>query len=501
MRKNLLRKNSLIEFLFENKGKDIVSFHMPGHKGGHIYEKLGYGEFLNNIIDFDITEITGADNLFQAEGVIENIMQAYKALYDSKKSYLLVNGSSVGIVASLMSVLSEDDTIIMARNSHKSVYNALSIIGAKPIYAHPKVLEDYGIAGEVTPKEIERCIKENTNAKAVIITSPNYYGICSDIKSISEIVHDAGMILVVDQAHGAHLKFFDEEKDESLIGDEALNVRSLDNKKYLSAENNGADLVINSTHKTLASFTQSAILNIMSDRVSIPDIEDALQKLETTSPSYVLMMSLDINAHILENSRSELIHQWIVELDRFYNLAKRIEGLKTMANSMLDYSKINLDMSALGLDGIELQKELEKRNIIPELSAGNVVMCMSGIGNNRRDYDRLLESLQDISDALKNNGTCYFGKNSDNDGIDLRRVYSDVDFIQKDIPKVKIELPIDDGIGKTCAQALIPYPPGIPVICPGEVITKELIEYIKELNKRGQMIMGLYEGNKIFVGK
>lgn len=506
------KPNSLLKFVIDSKNRNLVSFHMPGHKGGDLYKRFGYGEVLSHITDFDITEFNGADNLFQAAGILKNTMEDYSKLYGSKKSYLLVNGSSCGVISAIMSAVSQGDTLIMARNSHKSVYNALSLIGAKPVYAHPEILKEYGISGAVPPEEVQRCVKEHPNAKAVILTSPNYYGICSDLSSIAEIVHRAGMILIVDQAHGAHLKFFDEIlKGNDIV--QNLNGKvcyeaAVENRVQiddtigkmgiaspLSAENNGADIIINSTHKTLASFTQSAIINVMSDRVSIDDLEDALQKMESTSPSYLLMLSLDINSQIMSEHRSDLIRSWKEELDRFYNLAAEIKGLKTVVHPMLDYTKINLDMSEIGLDGLELQKELEKRDIIPELSAGSLVMCMSGIGNVRRDYDRLLEELKDISEKFDKNESTI-----DSD-VDLMWVYSDVDFEQREIPKKKVKMQINDTIGMVCAQSLIPYPPGIPAICPGEVINEDLVIYIKELNRRGRMVMGLYDNETIFVGK
>ena len=203
-------KEQLTGFLLDHAAQRTVSFHMPGHKGSNLYRRFGYDGFLDQMMDCDITEIPGADNLFQPEGVLRNTMDRYRNLYGSRESYLLVNGSSCGLVAAVMASVPAGGRLILARNCHKAVYNALSLAGAQPVYAFPEMLPEYGITGEIRPEEIRRCIAAAPDASAVLIPSPNYYGICSDISSIAEIVHDAGMTLIVDQAHGAHLKFFDE---------------------------------------------------------------------------------------------------------------------------------------------------------------------------------------------------------------------------------------------------------------------------------------------------
>ncbi len=198
----------------------------------------------------------------------------------------------------------------MARNCHKSVFNALTLGGIRPVYAYPEMIGEFGISGVVSPAEIEHLIRENPDAEAVMITSPNYYGVCSDIKSIADIAHRYGKVLIVDEAHGAHLHFSD-----------ALPP---------SAIQSGADLVINSTHKTLASFTQSAALHYNTDLVDQYILEDKLQCIQSTSPSYLLMTSMDISADILEKHRHVLMEEWTRNLTEFYDRIVRIPGLQTM---------------------------------------------------------------------------------------------------------------------------------------------------------------------------
>lgn len=376
-------KKAITSFLMEHADRNPVSFHMPGHKGSRIYRENGYGDFLDKIMDCDITEIPGADNLFQTEGIISETMKKYENLYEVKKSYLLVNGSSGGLIAAILACVKPGGKLIMARNSHKSVFNALGLASIEPVYAYPEEAEGCGILGEITAEEIARCMDENPEADAVILPSPNYYGICSDVRSISEEVHKRGKVLIVDQAHGAHLRFFEKYGGAGGFPE--------------SAEKQGADIVINSIHKTLASFTQSALLNLCSDRVNPFLLEDRLQAIESSSPSYPMMATLDINADLLEDAGERLIRQWAENLDYFYSEADRIPGLAVLTPRNLDRTKLNIDMSAYGINGNGLEELLMERDIFIELVTGNIVMCMTGIGNTRGDYERLLKALAEIA--------------------------------------------------------------------------------------------------------
>ena len=351
-------KQTLTQFLLNHKERHPVSFHMPGHKGSRIYREHGYGAFLDSIMDCDITEIPGADNLFQTEGVLKETMDRYKAMYGTKESYLLVNGSSGGLIASILASVPKGGKLVMARNCHKSIFNALSLGDITPVYAYPETVQEYGILGSVSPEEVARCLDEHPDAAAVILPSPNYYGICSDVAAIAEVVHARGKILIIDQAHGAHLNFFSKY---ALPGFPA------------AAETAGADVVINSIHKTLASFTQTALLNLCSDRVDKYDLEDRLQAIESSSPSYPMMASLDINADLLEKHGPQLMKEWADNLNWVYETAeKEVPGLRIMRHPMLDATKLNIDMSAYGLDGNQLVELLMEEAIFVDLDTGNI---------------------------------------------------------------------------------------------------------------------------------
>ena len=479
-------KKSVTQFLLDHAAEKPVSFHMPGHKGSDIYRRYGYDEFLNNFIDCDITEIPGADNLFQTEGVIRETAEKYRRLYDVKKSYLLINGTSGGLIAAILASVPQGKKLVMARNCHKSVFNALTLGGIEPVYAYPSMVEEYGISGAVEAEEIARCLDENPEAEAVILPSPNYYGICSDIKAIADVVHARGKVLIVDQAHGAHLKFMAAEPK--------------------SAEECGADIVVNSTHKTLCSFTQSAVLNYNSDRVEQYILEDKLQAIQSTSPSYLLMASLDINADILEKHGERLFSVWQSNIEDFYAKAAAVEGLKLMeVPGAMDKTKINIDMSRYGIDGNQLEELLMEKGIYSELVTGNILMCMTGIGNTGADFERLLAALKSIAEerAFDKDGSDHGAAGTegcdkaDNSGAALwmkRRALHE-------IPKKKQQVHIDESEGLICAASIIPYPPGIPFVCPDEEIGREEIEYIKLLRNRGEKVIGVDENMCVVVGK
>ena len=470
-----MSERPIISFLTEHADKHTVSFHMPGHKGSAIYKKFGYTEFLEKMMDCDITEIIGADNLFQTEGILKAAQEEYAKLYNVKRAYMLVNGTSGGVIAAIMASVPKGGKLVMARNSHKAIYNTLLLADIQPVYAYPEMIEEYGISGEITAEEITRCLDENPDASAVILPSPNYYGICSDIRKIAEIVHSRGKILIVDQAHGAHLKFFSDCGFSDMPQ---------------SAEEQGADIAVNSIHKTLASFTQSAALTFNSDLLDHYTLEDKLQMIQSTSPSYILMGSLDINADIIKNHKEEVFTAWHDALAYFYAEAENISGLAVIRDAKLDFTKINLDMSAYGLSGAELEQMLMEKGIYAELTTGNILMCMTGIGNTKADMEKLLEALREIA-ALH---PLAEGKKQTPPAVLEAR------FELCAVPSKKERVPLSEGAGRICASSIIPYPPGIPFICPGERITDEVITYIAALREAGEKVIGVNAEGEIIVG-
>ena len=528
---------SLTDFLMYHKETHPISFHMPGHKGrSTLYGIYGFGDFVKNVVGNDITEIPGADALQQPRERIRDMMEGYAGLYGAKHTELLVNGSSAGLMASILGSVPRGGKLLMGRNSHKSVYGALRLGGIDPVYIMPEIDGETGLQLGLDPDKIETALIEDPGIKAVLVTSPNYYGVLSDIERIASIVHLHGRILIVDQAHGAHLKFFDY-------------LRSEDGLPHRAAENCGADIVVDSTHKTLLSFTGSAILNICTERPDVSRISELLRMLQTTSPSYLLMGSLDINQQILRMDGYNLIKNWDADIKYFYEEAAQIASLGLIDRIDLDETKVSITMSALGLSGPELAEELEKRNIWVELTHGDYVMLMTGLGNERGDYEDVLSALRDLSahyggriqgvepessasktesaaqdaaqkqakneaqamakneaQAMAKNEAQAANKNASQpvDKIaELRTPSSDSALIerleQRKIPDTYEEVPLYSAEGRVLYESIIPYPPGTPIACPGEVLSKSVILYVRDQLVAQHVVLGVDEEGRVKV--
>lgn len=411
----------MLEFLVKHANNEKASFHMPGHKGAAFFERLGYGDQLSGIVDHDITEIPGADDLRQAEGIIKAITDSYQNLYGSKRSFISVNGSSALIMAAIMTCVKPGHRLLAAADCHISVRNGAALAGVETTYLDTRTIRPWqdkntgsavlsapgslsGLNGDrtdegsfsipagISAQDVAKALDADPLLDAVILPSPNYFGVVSDIRSIADEVQARGKILIVDQAHGAHLKMF-ARWDDSLP---------------LPAENCGADIVIVSTHKTMASFTQTAVSNIMSDDVDVEVYEKNLLMLESTSPSYILMESLAVNADIMEKHGSDLAASWRGDLDWFYDEVRRVSGVRVLTRDLVkhaaeridfDDTKIVIDFSRLGIDGEQAEKLLMEKGIYPEFNTGSIVMCLTGIGNVRKDYELLLDALIEISGA------------------------------------------------------------------------------------------------------
>ena len=496
---------TISDFLKENAAKDLVSFHMPGHKGRpDRFIEAGYGDLLRNASAWDITEVPGADSLFDPRGALRNVMDNYAELYGVRHTELLVNGSSAGIIAAIISSVPVGGKLILSRSSHHAAYSALRLGGINPVYIRPETDPEFNLAAEISPYALEEACEANPDASAVFFSSPNYCGMLSDISVLADIAHDHGMLLIVDQAHGAHLKFFDDEA-----------VRMRDGGSFVpharhAAESLGADIVINSTHKTLFSFTGSAILNICGEDVDIDAIGEAVRMVQTTSPSYLLMASLDISEKIMRSKGPEIIRGWMNDLTWFSHQASKINGLTVVSGRGArgtgaqdadvfqlfryregpDPSKINISMAELGLSGERLDKELRYRDIVSEMVHGEYVLLMTGAGNVRSDYEKLIAALKDIS---ANYG---IGKAIERSP----RSFDDMVLETADLPVEGELVPLYDSVGRVLYDPVITYPPGTPIVCPGEVMTMEAISRISDSLSNGDAVSGIDDEGRIKVG-
>ena len=373
--------SNLQEKLEKYYKEDYLPMHMPGHKRNVelLGEKLPY--------KIDITEIDGFDDLHHAEGLIKDIENKAKKIYGSKKSFLLVNGSTCGILAGIRSVVNFGDKVLVARNSHKSAYNAIELNGLNPIYILPKIGED-GIDRNIDIVEVEEKLKENKDIKLVIITSPTYEGVISRIKDISNIAHKYNVPVLVDEAHGAHLKFI-----ENICDKEALKM--------------GADIVVQSLHKTLPALTGTALLHIRGNLVKEENVARELSIFETSSPSYVLMSSIEECLDIIEKRGKELFEEYQNNLKYFYNKSKNFKNLKILGNEIenkdyYDFGKIVIKTNETNITGKELADILRNDYKIElEMSSINYALAMTSICDGKENFKRLLYALIDIHNKLE----------------------------------------------------------------------------------------------------
>ena len=468
-----------------------VRFHMPGHKGRRtLYDIHGFGSLTREPFAMDITEIPGADNLQQPRGVLRRIMDGYAAQYGAEHTELLVNGSTAGLLAAVLAAVPRGGKLILGRDAHRAVHGALRLGAVQPVYAEPAFDSAGGLALPVTPESIEHQLYQHPDASAVLITSPNYYGILADVERIARVCHVFHKPLIVDQAHGAHLIYFD-----------ALAERE-GREERRAAEHLGADLVVNSTHKTLLSLTGTGILNICSERVPAEEVAAKLRLVQTTSPSYLAMASLDANERITAASGLEIAARWEEDVRRFYEKAKGILGLEILGRPDLDRTKINVSLRKLGLTGAELEQELWRHHIISELSYGDFVLFMTGAGNERSDYEHALEALQEISWAhAGENRTRAPKQHGRQEAPKYLGMKLEQPLEQEEIPTSYEELPLYLAEGRVLYDALIPYPPGAPIACPGEVISRELIDTVLWLLDEDRSVIGVDEERCIKVGK
>ena len=469
------------EFLENHISKDKVSFHMPGHKGRRIFDVHGLGDAVDDLVTGDITEIPGADNILEPQGIIRDVMNRYRILYGSEETFISVGGSSLGLMASILAACDGHDisetAIAIARNSHRSVFNGVALAGAKTIYIYPEILAE-GLVGSINCNAVEDAFiqaeAKGVRISAIVIPSPNYYGICSPIKKIARVVHEHGAILIVDQAHGAHLRFLEPRLSADIADGESC-----------------ADIVVESTHKTLASFTQTAIVNVYNKEL-VDIVESKIKTLQTTSPSYMLMKSLDLNAELMEKYGDDLFESWRMNLDRTYDALEEI-GVGCFGNLMHDRSKILIDASIFGLSGDELSTELEDKGIITELDSGNFSMCMTGIGNGKGDYERLVDAITDIKNERAGCTVGSQGETIDDDAHGGIAALMNKKREQNDIPKDWEWKHIDEAAGLIAAESITPYPPGVPLIVAGEVMDEESLLWAKEFKEKGGKILGITE--------
>ena len=594
-----MSKESLYSKLIEYSKNGRYPLHMPGHKRqrklfdfnkafvgdedffnkpvdnsvNELNEDKEISVYVNNQydpFDIDITEINGFDDLHHPEGIIKAAMENASDFFGTRATFFLVNGSSCGILSAITAVTNIGDTIILGRNCHKSAYNAVQLRDLNVEYVYPEIVEGFNISGGYKPEEIEQKFveaeKKNIKVKAVVITSPTYEGIVSDIKKIAEIVHGHNSILIVDEAHGAHMILSDEFPT--------------------SAYKLGADIVIESAHKTLPAMTQTAFLHVQGDKVSVKDVQRMLSVYQSSSPSYVLMSSLDKCIRELPTKGQKDVNEMLITLKKFHNRVKNLKVLKVLDRSIIgknsvydfDISKIviflNMKLKSIEKDNVELNitklnntvssntvlsdtvlnntlisdtvlnntllsntvsdkaeinnakldnaktnnTELntdkinetydgkylesilrEKYNFEIEMCSKDYVIGMTSICDNMDEILRLADNLVEIDNYIAEKIKDKSLLEQTNTEILLEKTEQVMTIYEALLCK-KEKIEVCNAVGRVSAGYVYVYPPEIPIIVPGDLITNQMLKKIMEYKMSNLNIKGI-DNEKIIVIK
>ncbi len=465
-------KAPLFETVYNHAKNRVVSFHTPGHKNGRGIDKR-LREFTGrNLYYMDVTVFPEVDSLHDPMGPIKKAQQLMARAYGVEHSFFLVNGSSVGNMIMLMSACQPGDSVIVSRNAHKSTMSGIILSGVWPIWVQPKVDQKLDILFDSSPDQIEDALRRYPEAKAVFITSPTYNGVTTDLVKIAEICHSRGKVLLVDEAHGPHLKFH--------------------KNLPVSAVEAGADLCVQSTHKILSALSQGSVVHFQSDLVDITRLRRVVSLLQTTSPNYLILASLDA-------ARRQAVMQGEPMLDRVIRWAEdgrdRVNRLKHLSSFTrkeilsrgydLDVTKLTVNVTRTGLSGYEIEDILAKEYRV-QVDAADLfnLIAIMGIGSDKTDVDKLVSALEEIDE--KHHGT------AQNWILQIPTLTTEMVMVPRDVfllYKSK-RVPLSKAAGHISAQTLTPYPPGIPVLIPGERITQEIVDYLEDLTEKDIRVVG-----------
>ena len=470
-----------MEYLYEKleayEKSDYYGFHMPGHKRNSdvTQANLPYG--------IDITEIEGFDNLHHAEEIIMEAEVRAASMYHAEETHYLINGSTAGILSAVMGCTKKGGKILMARNCHKSVYHAVFLNELRPVYIYPEFDETMELNMAVSPEKIERLLEEHKEVQAVVLTSPTYDGVLSDIERISEIVHQKKIPLIVDEAHGAHFGFHPYFPE--------------------NANTKGADVVIHSLHKTLPALTQTALIHLNGARIDRRKIRNYLHIFQTSSPSYVLMASMDECLRMVAEQGDVLFETYVKNLESKRGELKKLKHIRLMETEEFDRSKLVLSVKDTILkkeNRVFTGKMLYERLLLEyhlqmEMAAGSYVIAMTSIGDTKEGMDRLISALFEIDEELEK-------KSEEEKRYYLPRqeqVFTSFEVEGMRRMETVKSLSWQKSAGFISMEYAYLYPPGIPLIVPGERITKETAAMLVDYQNKGFSVEGISVENYIEV--
>lgn len=468
------QRTPLFTNLREHAKRNPIPFHIPGHKKGQGMDPE-FREFIGeNALSIDLINIAPLDDLHHPHGAIREAQELAAEAFGADYTFFSVQGTSGAIMTMVMSVCEPGDKIIVPRNVHKSVLTAIIISGGRPIFVHPEMDPELGIAHGVSVREVEKTFAQHPDAKAVLLINPTYFGVAGNLREMVERIHQWGIPVLVDEAHGVHTHFHE--------------------RLPWSAMDAGADMAATSVHKLGGSLTQSSVLNMRSGLVNPQRVQTIISMLTTTSTSYILLASLDCARRYLATQGHDLIERTL----HLANIARKrineIPGMicvgrerlgKSDALYDLDETKLLIHLEQLEITGSDAERWLRQHhNIEVELSDLYNILCLVTIGDSEETIDLLVKALQHLSDEF------YRGEDTPVAQIHLPEIPELACSPRDAFYSETVSIPLAESAGRIMAEFIMIYPPGIPVLLPGERITAENISYIQEHIEAGLPVQG-----------
>jgi arginine/lysine/ornithine decarboxylase len=465
----------LIDALKACTTRSHAPFYTPGHKHGAGISPLLTDLIGKDVFRADLTELAELDNLFTPQSVILAAQELAAEAFGAEKTWFLVNGSTCGIEAAILATCRMGEKIILPRNVHSSVISGLILSGAIPIFINPVYNSDLDIAYSITPEALKAALVQHPDTKAVLIVYPTYNGICGNLPAFVHLTHQYNIPLIVDEAHGAHFHFH--------------------SQLPISALTAGADLTVQSIHKTLGAMTQASMLHFQGKRIDIDRVNKALQLVQSTSPSFILLASLDAARQQMAIHGEKLISQTLELAEEARIKINQIPGLSTpLINSKkspgfmdLDQTRLTVNVSKIKFTGFASEEILDKKfHVTPEFSSWQNLTFIISLGNTKADIQKLIQGLNNLTHVIPLTSECQ-PCNNINDAM-IASIMSisprEAFFANSEV------IPIAETQERICAEIICPYPPGIPVLIPGEIITKSALEYLQEIQNMGGFISG-----------
>ncbi|MDX2100762.1 MAG: aminotransferase class I/II-fold pyridoxal phosphate-dependent enzyme [Leptolyngbyaceae cyanobacterium bins.59] len=466
----------LLTALHHMASRDQAAFHTPGHKRGK-----GSSERFQKMVGLDplkmdLPELPELDNLFAPAGVIEQAQELAANTFGSDRTFFLANGSTCGVIAAILATCGPGDTLLLPRNVHRSAISGLILAGAKPVFLMPDYDTEWDLVYSITPSGVAKALQEYPEAKAVLLVYPTYEGVCGDIEAIAHLAHQHEIPLLVDEAHGPHFAFHPELPTAALAA--------------------GADLVVQSTHKILSALTQAAMLHLQGSRVNCDRLRQALQLVQSTSPNYLLLASLDAARQQMALHGRALMHRTLALAEEARQRIQTIPGLSVLEHPQatlfpgfqaLDRTRLTVTVTNLGISGFEADEFLRSLDVVAELPALRHLTFVITLGNSQEDIDQLVKAFGTLVEAHPPDGKPKFCVSTGSMPYPISRIphsLRDAFFAPSEI------LPTFQAVGRRSAEGICPYPPGIPILLPGEIVTQEAIDYLQQIQKLGGFLTG-----------